>query len=201
MKELTKALVAFRAECPSIGKDSVNPHFKSNYASLSNILEVIVPVLTKHGLMVVQAPNEGNLDTTIMHVSGESIKASMPLNPSKNDPQGMGSAITYARRYALGGMLSLNIDDDDDGNMASQAPARRQEPQRPVQRQEPAISPKDYKSLFGTDKDAGKKMLSDYTAWARGLDLDPVEFAGEAWTAGCRSLSQIYTYQETGEVE
>jgi len=56
----------------------------------------------------------------IIHTSGEWIKSSYEMKPTKNDPQGLGSAITYQRRYALGAVLSLNIDDDDDGNKASE---------------------------------------------------------------------------------
>lgn len=123
MKEIIKALLKAQKEFPTVKKEDSNPFFKSKYAGLPSVLEAVTPTLTKHDLAVVQSPiSEGDrvgVETTIYHVSGESITSKFTMNLAKNDPQGSGSAITYARRYSLVSMLGLNVDDDDDGNVAS----------------------------------------------------------------------------------
>ena len=119
-KEISGALVAFHKEVGKISKDAKNPFFKSSYASLSNILEGINEPLVNNGLAIVQFPDgENGLTTRLCHVSGEWMEATYSMRPAKDDPQGRGSAITYQRRYAVGAILSLNIDDDDDGNEAT----------------------------------------------------------------------------------
>lgn len=124
IKEIGKALMLFHVKMGKINKDASNPFFKSKYASLSNILEQIQMPLAESGLCFVQFPTEENtLTTIIIHSeSGEYLQGTYSIVPAKNDPQAVGSAITYARRYALGAALGLNIDDDDDGNAASQPP-------------------------------------------------------------------------------
>lgn len=119
MKELTKGLIRFQMEVGKIKKDSNNPFFKSKYASLSNILDVITAPLITSGLAITQMPvGDGKLRTILTHESGEFIESEFDMKIVKNDPQSLGSAITYARRYAIGAILSLNIDDDDDANSA-----------------------------------------------------------------------------------
>lgn len=119
MVELTKALVKFHMEVGKIKKDASNPFFNSKYASLSNILDVITPVLVTCDLNIMQMPvGEGKLKTILSHTSGESVESEFDMHIVKRDPQAMGSAITYARRYALGSILNLNIEDDDDANSA-----------------------------------------------------------------------------------
>lgn len=120
INELAKALVLFQVKVDSIKKDAKNPFFKSTYASLSNILDAIKIPLTECGLTLSQFP-EGDygLTTRILHESGEWMEASYSMKPVKDDPQGRGSCITYQRRYAIAAILSLNIDEDDDGNQAS----------------------------------------------------------------------------------
>lgn len=138
IKELAAALSAFQAEVGNVKKDATNPFFKSKYATLENIISTIKPHLRKHGLSYAQFPDgESGLTTIVMHSSGEWIAASVDIRPipeyAKSDekherpyisPQGQGSAITYARRYALGAALGIATDDDDDGNAASQPAAK-----------------------------------------------------------------------------
>lgn len=121
---LHKALAKAQSEFPLIKKEDSNPFFKSKYAGLPSVLEVVLPKLHKNGLYLVQTPvSEGErigVKTEIIHAeSGESVAGSFTMALAKNDPQGAGSAITYARRYALVSMLGLNVDEDDDGNHAS----------------------------------------------------------------------------------
>ncbi len=122
-KEMTAALLAFSLKVDNIHKDAANPYFKSKYASLSNILEAIKIPLSECGLVLSQFPEgENSLTTRLMHSSGEWMEATYDMRPVKDDPQGRGSCITYQRRYAIAAILSLNIDEDDDGNKASHPP-------------------------------------------------------------------------------
>ena len=120
---IAKALMEFNAKVNKISKDAKNPFFKSNYASLSNIQDAIAKPLHESGLVYSQMPTGVNgLTTILIHAeSGEYFMDSYTMPVSKqNDPQAVGSAITYAKRYALAGILGLNIDDDDDGNKAAE---------------------------------------------------------------------------------
>lgn len=142
---LAKALVAFNLEVKIIEKDAKNPHFKNDYASLDNIVNEVRPVLAKHGLVIMQFPGgDGEnytLRTMLMHESGEWIESeSLTMRPVKNDPQGIGSCTTYARRYSLSAMLSLNTGEDDDGNHATQPTTSQNKPtsQAPQQPSQPS---------------------------------------------------------------
>ena len=120
IKEIATALCNFQSEVEKIKKTEVNPFFKSKYASLADILDVIREPLTTNGLSFVQFPcGKYGLETMLMHISGEWLSESYEMEPTKHDPQGAGSVITYQRRYALGAILGLNIDVDDDANKAS----------------------------------------------------------------------------------
>ena len=132
IKNLAIALCKFQGTVEKIVKTATNPFFKSKYASLADILDVIREPLQLNGLSFVQFPEgESGLTTMLMHESGEHITATYIMKPVKNDPQGQGSAITYQRRYALGAILGLNIDDDDDGNQASKQPTVKANTQAP----------------------------------------------------------------------
>jgi hypothetical protein len=123
IKEIAVALHKFHGLMGKVGKDAVNPHFKNKYASLSNIIEATTPHLNAVGLSIIQLPCESGLETMLLHTSGEYI-SSVSATPCKDasNPQALGSALTYARRYALGAVLSLNIDEDDDAQRATIAP-------------------------------------------------------------------------------
>lgn len=119
MATLPKALLKAQGEMPMLQRNAVNPHFKNRYISLDSLMEQILPVLNTNGIVLVQAPSnidgEPALKTTlILAATGESLSETMPLCLGKNDPQGQGSAITYARRYSLMSILGLVADVDDD---------------------------------------------------------------------------------------
>jgi hypothetical protein len=120
IKNIAGALVTFQASVSKVSKEANNPFFKSKYASLANILDTIQKPLSECGLAITQFPDGNALTTLIVHAeSGEWMESSYVMPVAKqNDPQAMGSAMTYARRYALGSILNLNIDDDDDGEKA-----------------------------------------------------------------------------------
>jgi len=130
--ELSKAKAAADLELRNVGKGAVNPFFDATYADLDSVTRAVRPVYAKHGLSFLQAPwfIDGNdlLVTTLMHESGQWMRSVMRLGaaPDKSGkvtPQSIGSALTYARRYALSGLANIaqtDHDDDDDGNAASQ---------------------------------------------------------------------------------
>lgn len=125
---LAAALTKAQGEMPAVPKDSTNPHFKSKFASLDGIVERTKPVLAKHGLAIVQgtsgesAPGSVTVEMMLLHSSGEYLLSNVVMPLAKNDPQGVGSAITYGRRYLIAAMLSLAADEDDDGNASSHKP-------------------------------------------------------------------------------
>lgn len=121
--KLAVALSSFQAEVQDPAKNSDNPFFKSKYVELDDLLASVRPVLSKHGLVVLQEPSGEDkvlIKTILIHTSGEFIEFEpLTLKPVKNDPQGVGSAITYGRRYSLSSILGVAWDKDDDGNNAS----------------------------------------------------------------------------------
>jgi hypothetical protein len=126
-EEFAKALVAIQKEMPAIEKDGKNPHFRSEFVTLDNLLAKALPVCNRHGVVVAQFPTVDNfegsrstLTTVLIHESGEQLSYVMPLLLDKPTPQGQGSAITYARRYALAAALGISSEKDDDGNAATQ---------------------------------------------------------------------------------
>lgn len=124
INELAAALCNLQSELKPAVKDSSNPYFKSKYADLNSIWDSCRALLHKNGLSVTQTMDarDGNcssLSTTLLHTSGQWVAGEQPLNPVRDDPQGIGSAITYARRYGLAAILGIVADEDDDGNAAS----------------------------------------------------------------------------------
>jgi hypothetical protein len=119
IKELASALSKAQGEIKGALKDSNNPFFKSKYADLSSVWDAIREPLAKNNLAVVQFPQgDCSLLTILTHSSGEYMSASYTMTPTKKDPQGIGSAITYMRRYALQSVMGV-CPEDDDGNQAS----------------------------------------------------------------------------------
>lgn len=118
--QLAAAFVAAQGEFKSALKESSNPFFKSKYADLTSIWEACSGALKKHRLAVSQAPGQLlkdptrlELKTTIMHASGAEMWSVMEIPLVKIDPQAMGSALSYARRYSLAALLGIVVDDDD----------------------------------------------------------------------------------------
>lgn len=124
IKEIAAALAAFQAEVKDPARDGSNPHFKSKYVQLDGLLAAVRPMLSKHGLSVIQSTGGDGQNITVttmlMHTSGEWIETdNLTLKAQQATPQGAGSAITYGRRYGLSAALGVAWDDDDDGNAAS----------------------------------------------------------------------------------
>lgn len=161
LDKLAPALAAAQASLSSAKKDSLNPHFRNQYASLQSIWDAAREVLAPNGLSVIQTFEQSdgtclNLRTLLLHNSGQWVAGTISLQPVKPDPQQMGSAATYARRYSLSAILGIVADDDDDGEASSHAPSEHTtyakaistparanpapEPQKPAKAKETALS-------------------------------------------------------------
>lgn len=121
--KISAALVKAQAEMGNAKKESTNPFFNKKYADLNAIREAVLPVLTKHGIAVIQPTivqdNKNYVKTILLHESGEYIAGITEIVCSKpNDAQSHGSGLTYARRYGLQSITNVGADDDD-GNQAS----------------------------------------------------------------------------------
>ena len=138
ISSLSTALAKCQGSMVAVKKESTNPFFKSKYASLDSIWDALRKPLSTNELSVTQTLGIVDgvtvLETTLMHSSGEFVRGEMPLNPVKDDPQGLGSAISYARRYSLSAILGVVSDEDDDGNAAS---PKQSKPQQAAQQSKP----------------------------------------------------------------
>jgi len=138
-KGLYSALAAAQSEMGKALKDANNPHFKTKYADLASVCDACMPSLSRHGIAVLQPPFDDEtgryVKTILVHgESGESAECRVPLIVAKNDMQGYGSAVTYARRYGLMSMSGI-APEDDDGNAAVKAAPMvepRQEQRKPA---------------------------------------------------------------------
>lgn len=119
IKNISAALALFHKEVKSIDRDKQGYGYK--YAALPNVLDAIKEPLEKAGLIILQFPvGEYELTTTLVHIkTGEFFQTTSKVDPLKRDPQGLGSGLTYLRRYHIVAILSLNVEDDDDGAYAS----------------------------------------------------------------------------------
>ncbi len=130
MSDAIKALVKAQKEMGAVIKNASNPHLKSKYADLGSVLEACQTALHSNGFAIVQPCGKDDhgayVETVLAHESGESFASRVYLVVGKQDMQGVGSAITYARRYGLLGMAGLAPEDDD--GEATKAPKREAQP-------------------------------------------------------------------------
>lgn len=122
--DLAKALAKVQASLVPAKRDSTNPYFNSTYADLSSVWESCRETLAKNGLCIIQGNSVGAektliVETILIHESGQWVQSELCLPLSKADPQGVGSAMTYGRRYGLAAIVGIVADADDDGNAAS----------------------------------------------------------------------------------
>lgn len=129
-ESLAQAMALAFAEIEAATKGANNPHFKTKYADLTSVIEAIKPALVKHGLFFTQNPrpheNGVEIETVLHHANGDVLSLGSLFVPAdRNNAQGFGSALTYARRYALVTAFGVPVEDDD-GNAAAKAPPRQQ---------------------------------------------------------------------------
>lgn len=146
LSKLAAALAKAQGAMANAKKDIENPFFKSKYADLAGIWDVARGPLSANGLCIVQRPTTSKdsvtLITTLLHESGEEMSDTLVLPVGQFTPQGISSAITYARRIALGAMVGVASEADDDGNAASQgaSPARQQYDNRKAAKPTPTLA-------------------------------------------------------------
>ncbi len=161
--ELSKAFAKMQMELEQPLKNANNPFFKSKYVPLENVVDSITRASSKHGLSFTQFPSSdenGNVTvgTMVMHESGEWIEYDpICLKPVKNDPQAVGSAITYAKRYALSAIFGITSDNDDDGNEATQLV--KATPKSVPKKQVPTTNNKIPKEVFKAYKDGIQSVI------------------------------------------
>lgn len=147
MKQIATALLAAKKAFGPALKDKTNPAFKSKYADLGACLDAVADPCVKAGIVLYQETFEDDtgvtVETVFLHESGESLRCGkLHVPAAKQDPQGYGSALTYARRYSL--MTACGIaPEDDDGNAAANAQAGKPAPvKQKTDVQQPDMSPK-----------------------------------------------------------
>ena len=176
MKELLKALAAAKREIGPILKKETNPYFKSKYSDINELIKQVEPILDSHGLMLLQPIEQRNgispissVSTRIFHIeSGEKVESIISL-PELTDPQKIGSAITYYRRYTLQSLLGLQAEDDD-GNLAARPETKKTKHKYTRDIAEKAIGDgmtsdqlKKFVDMDNEQIEAYNKMLHEYT--------------------------------------
>ena len=138
---IAPALLAAQKEIGNATKNAKNPHFKNNYADLGAVIDAVKEPLNKAGIAILQSLSEGadglHLTTRLLHTSGQFVEDTAFTPLPKNDPQGVGSATTYLRRYSLAAMLCIT-QEDDDGVAAMPAKPAPAKPQPKVESTKPA---------------------------------------------------------------
>lgn len=163
---LTSAMAAAFAEIEGATKSAKNPHFKTKYADLTSVIDAIKPALIKHGLFFTQHPEPSDkgvcVETILHHSGGEHFslgKLFVPAN--KNDAQGYGSALTYARRYALVTAFGVPTEDDD-GNAAAAGQAKKPAETDKPEGNMPDAEWSKLSQLLQATKTPAKKLLEHY---------------------------------------
>lgn len=181
--ELAAALVAAQAKMSNPKFDSVNPHFRNRYASLSAVREAVIPVMNAHGIAVIQniIEHQGGVgcETILTHKSGQSMKlGALPMPATKHDAQGYGSAITYACRYALCAIAGVTGEEDDDGEAASKPQPTQT---KVIFKKSPKAEPSRAMELITKVEAAG----------LRESDVKSFLEAKQAWPAGCERVADL----------
>jgi len=202
--ELSKALSKVQAVLEGAKLDSENPFFRSKYSDLTSIWAACRKPLADNGLSVIQTCQSETADmviveTMLCHTSGEWVRGKLAMKPVKSDPQGVGSCITYARRYSLAAIVGV-APEDDDGNVASgktgKAETKAQE--KPVQETSPnaktkgvPISEPQRKRLYVIYKGSGKtdEQVKDYLNKTYGITTSK-EITKEHYEAICKWAEQ-----------
>lgn len=180
ISQIATALAVAQGQIDDASKGAKNPYFNSKYADLAAVRSVIREPLSNNGLSIVQLPRtvEGGaiVKTILMHTSGQFISNELFMPASKNDPHGLGSAITYARRYSIMSMLSLAAEDDD-GNAAVES----------VKKAQPALDISMYLEEGAEAAAGGTEAL---TAWWKKLPADVRAAIPTTETAKLKKMAQ-----------
>jgi len=166
--KLSEALAKAQGEMKPASFDAQNPHFRSKYATLASIMDACRSALSQNQIAVVQGTSVIEdrviVTTMLIHASGEFISDQLSMNITKDSPQAIGSAITYARRYSLASLAGVVSDQDDDGEAAMP----KENAQKPV------------KIVQMTNLDEHKKTRSNNSPKAENTDNNPKKLDGKA---------------------
>lgn len=192
IQNLSNAMAEFQKKIKQPLKDANNPFFKSQYVPLENVVEAITETGSQLGLSFMQfasSDETGSIEvaTLVMHSTGEYIEfPPVRMKPESNKPQAVGSAITYAKRYALSAIFGITSDKDDDGNEATglNKPVDKQQKQQPKQQtQDDATGTieKYWTELekLGVDVAEVKKYLCDKHKVGKLVDIPVSQLLGE----------------------
>lgn len=204
------ALSKAQSEIRSIKKTGTNPHFRSAYAELDEVCDYVLPILAKNGLSIIQSGIIENerlfLETYLLHTSGGSHKSLWPVSSLNAKPQEIGSATSYARRYALMAMVGLSANDDDDGNEAQKT--HNAQNTKPNEKERAAIESKDpapmppsgnVRAYSGPSEAQLKRLyaIANSSGWPRGMaeawvkrsyEKKPSELTRSEYDATCDAL-------------
>jgi hypothetical protein len=180
---LAAALAKAQGQIHAAEKSRKNEHFRSKYATLADVWDACRGPLSANGLSVAQlvraADGGVEVETVLLHASGQSISSVLALPVAQNTAQGLGSAITYGRRYGLAAMVGVAPDEDDDGNAASGTTSQRAEPRGQSAR---AAAPSQQGKADAEGHDGGQKAAADKL---HGLRTSVIErytaLGGKAW--------------------
>lgn len=188
--KLDAVMAKVQAGIEKASKDATNPHFNRRYADLTSIWDACRDALKAHGVVVYQGADgtDGNTVTvtTRLAFAGQWVECGLTLKPTKPDPQGIGSAITYGRRYGLAAMLGV-CTEDDDGNAASNPP--RREPRRsapPAPDNGHAPTPPSDNRQRQTVSEAGLAFKAAAKEWTKLADDD--------LRAACRDIARYFNH-------
>lgn len=179
-------LFKVKQELGSVTKSSDNPFFKSRYADLNQHLDVVEPVLSKHGLMLLQPPGRDEkgpfVETIIFEPnSGQFISTEISLVLSKQDMQALGACVTYGRRFSINSLFSLKSEDDDGETAVGRGKNKQTEATFGKTTQTTAASTTPIRSSFRSNK-ANKPLVNSETALTNTVKvLDPNSDSVEGW--------------------
>lgn len=152
INELATALSKSQGEIENASKSSTNPHFRAKYADLAEVLNVCRPVFSSNGLSFSQCPSYEagvvSVETILMHNSGQWISSTISAPVDKQNAQGVGSAITYCRRYSLAAVCGIAQEDDDAEASIGRGQAKQQKPKQETQQAEETPERKEYKRIM-----------------------------------------------------
>lgn len=200
----SKALVAAIGELSNVPKTAANPYFKSKYAPLDAIIDATRPILAKHGLAVMQQPlfmeGTAGVETTIIHEGGYSTTTTLLLPLKDQSPQGVGSAITYARRYALAAVLGIASEDDDDGNVSTglvKQVAAKEAPKRTIE--EPKDDRPSVAKVADRKNESPRPAPAATSTW-RNVEITNVKVAAQS-KEGAAKRWTLYSVEFDGKAE
>jgi hypothetical protein len=178
-KTIAAALAAAQLEMGKALKQANNPHFKKAYADLGNVMDACLGPLNRHGIAVIQPAGEGErgryVKTVFIHgESTETLECEIPLIIGKNDMQGYGSAVTYARRYGLMSMAGIAPEDDDGNDAVVNAPHNKPTPRKVDPKPEPKPDPAPKPPATGGE------LRDQLKGWMQGPKTTPDDIR-DAW--------------------